>query len=203
MTSLKTYSTSRILIATGLLVSLLMSPVLFPATPIYAATFTVNSTLDRTDISPGDGVCRTATAGQCTLRAAIQEANALPGADIINLPAGVYELQLSGVNQDLDTTNDFDIRAPVTIMGAGASATYIDGGVPGIGAQPNARGIDRLLEIHPNTGNVTIRDLTLREGYTSGDGAVILHQQNGCVTHRRAFLHRCAALPGHGPPARG
>src|SRR5437763_1262600 len=39
------------------------------------ATFIINSTGDAPDANPGDGVCATA-AGDCTLRAAIMEANA-------------------------------------------------------------------------------------------------------------------------------
>lgn len=35
-----------------------------------AADFTVNSTADAVDANPGDGVCETATAGQCTPRVA-------------------------------------------------------------------------------------------------------------------------------------
>ena len=56
------------------------------------AAFTVNSTSDAIDANPGNGVCETSTPGQCTLRAAIMEANALPGADTINVPAGTYNL---------------------------------------------------------------------------------------------------------------
>src|SRR5437870_10369966 len=61
--------------------------------PAHAASFTVNSTLDAVDASPGDGLCADAT-GACTLRAAIMETNALPGADEITLPAGVYALSI-------------------------------------------------------------------------------------------------------------
>ncbi|MFZ4760894.1 MAG: beta strand repeat-containing protein, partial [Burkholderiaceae bacterium] len=39
----------------------------------------VNHVGDAVDANPGDGLCETATAGQCTLRAAIQEANAWSG----------------------------------------------------------------------------------------------------------------------------
>jgi CSLREA domain-containing protein len=46
------------------------------------ATFTVNSSGDQSDVTPGDGICATSGA-TCTLRAAIQEANALPGSDTI------------------------------------------------------------------------------------------------------------------------
>src|SRR3954468_19623754 len=51
-----------------------------------AATFVVNSTSDTADASVGDGVCADASGG-CTLRAAIQEANAAAGTDTINFHA--------------------------------------------------------------------------------------------------------------------
>ncbi len=45
-----------------------------------SAIFQVNLTsVDLVDIDPGDGVCEIALGGFCTLRAAIMEANALPG----------------------------------------------------------------------------------------------------------------------------
>src|SRR5687767_2799245 len=59
--------------------------------PTNAASFTVNSTIDAPDAVPGDAVCAT-SAGICTLRAAIQEANALSGQDTISVPAGTYVL---------------------------------------------------------------------------------------------------------------
>jgi CSLREA domain-containing protein len=49
---------------------------LLAAPPAAAAlTLTVDSTADAVDALPGNGACSTA-AGKCTLRAAIQEANA-------------------------------------------------------------------------------------------------------------------------------
>ena len=54
-----------------------------------AATFTVTSTADAVDAKPGDGVCDDGS-GNCTLRASIMEANALPGADTITLAADTY-----------------------------------------------------------------------------------------------------------------
>ncbi len=53
--------------------------------------FVVNSSGDAGDSSPGDGFCRTGSSlTNCTLRAALQEANALAGTQTINfnLPAG-------------------------------------------------------------------------------------------------------------------
>lgn len=46
----------------------------FPAAA-SAADYTVNSTADQEDETPGDEVCKTA-ANTCTLRAAIEESNA-------------------------------------------------------------------------------------------------------------------------------
>lgn len=89
-----------------------------------AATFTVDTTADLNDFAPGDGLCGTGAAGTCSLRAAIQESNLLPGADTIVLPPGHYlltRLPLAG--------NVLGIASDITIHGAGASAgaTVIDG----------------------------------------------------------------------------
>src|SRR5215210_1900846 len=78
--------------------------VFLAAKPAHAATtFTVNSTGDGGDDNPGNGSCFTGTliAGsgvqlvkECTLRAAIQEANATTGADTIN-----FNIPSTGVNK--------------------------------------------------------------------------------------------------------
>src|SRR6266542_1405232 len=62
-----------------------------PIVPTSAVTtFVVNSTINDNDANTAAGICQTTVAGQCTLRAAIQQANALAGADTINfnIPAG-------------------------------------------------------------------------------------------------------------------
>jgi CSLREA domain-containing protein len=70
--------------ALGLLLAVLMAAcVLLTANPAHAATFTVNSTRDAGDQSPGNGLCFTGGfiqvgprfARECTLRAAIEETN--------------------------------------------------------------------------------------------------------------------------------
>ena len=114
-------------------------------------TFTVNSIADDVDATPGDGICDDG-AGNCTVRAAIQEANTLAGADTIDLPAGTYTLDISGTNEDNSTTGDLDIKSDLTINGAGSSTTTIDGG-----------GIDRVLQIHTGTV-VEINGVTLTNG---------------------------------------
>lgn len=97
------------------------------ATPAHGASFTVNATHDSVDAAPGDGVCADA-GGTCTLRAAIMETNALPGADEISLPAGTYAHSISGVDEDASATGDLDITDDLTISGAGRDPTMIDGG---------------------------------------------------------------------------
>src|SRR5687768_18562697 len=84
-----------------------------------AAVFNVNSTADLADAAQ-NGVCdaSAATPGeQCTLRAAIREANVDPAVDRVNLPAGTFPL-----SSQLGATGD------VQIVGAGARSTAIAGG---------------------------------------------------------------------------
>jgi len=83
------------------------------------ATFTVNRTTDFADAIPGDGRCETAPGnGLCTLRAAIEESNALQDQQsVINLPAGTYRL----------TRGELEITVSLALQGAGLNSTIIDG----------------------------------------------------------------------------
>ncbi|MCG8591739.1 MAG: hypothetical protein MJE66_20770 [Proteobacteria bacterium] len=137
------------LIATGLL----LVPV---AGPAAAAIFAVDTTLDAVDAAPGDGVCATA-AGDCALRAAVQETNALAGADTILLPAGTYTLSVAGQGEDAAATGDLDVEGDLAIVGEGAPVTIID-----------AQGIDRVLDLSPVVfhprDQVELRQLSLTGG---------------------------------------
>src|SRR5438128_12398148 len=91
---------------TGAILTVILAVMALAATgPAHAASFTVNSTVDAVDAAPGDGACATLL-GQCTLRAAVQETNALPGADIITLPAGTYTLSIAGAGEDAAASGD-------------------------------------------------------------------------------------------------
>lgn len=117
-------------------IALLLGFVLLAIAPSYdfllrpslaATTFVVNSTADTADFSAGDGVCDTDDGvgdGPCTLRAAIQEANALAGADTI-------EFNIAGAGPHLITkASDYPaITESVLIDGttqAGASCSSMD-----------------------------------------------------------------------------
>src|ERR671915_526878 len=148
----------------------------------------VNDTNDRVDADLGDGLCRTSQ-NTCTLRAAVQQANMLNGADTIDLPGGVYNTRLGGgavvdppdppgggvgfvwdpgLFQDYE--GDYDIGGPLTINGAGDASTIVDGGAPAFGSNPEQTALDRIFEIHPNAGNVTISGVTIREGWAEDAG---------------------------------
>lgn len=93
-----------------------------PAAPATAATMTVDDPGTAADASPGDGVCATA-GGTCTLRAAVEEANATTGPDTIDLPAGSYSVG-SRLLIEGDTTIRGDSAATTTITGNDASALF-------------------------------------------------------------------------------
>lgn len=109
-------------------------------------TFTVNTPADTNDAMLGDGICADVT-GACSLRAALEEANALDGETTINLPARTYALTMG--NQ-LFATED------ITIVGAGARTTTIE-----------QTGQERVLEIGAST--TTISGVTITGGETGFD----------------------------------
>ena len=122
--------------------------------------FTVDSTVDGVDAAPGNGVCATA-AGECTLRAAIQEANASTGADAVSVPAGIYALTIAGYGEDAAATGDLDITDSITIDGAGARSTFIQA--------RDSRGVsieDRVFDVR--AGSTSMRRLTVRYGLDPG-----------------------------------
>lgn len=150
------------------------------AAPASAAAFTVNSTADAPDAAPGNGVCATAI-GSCTLRAAIQEANALAGADTITLPAGELAITIPGLNQNDITTGDLDITGDLTITGAGQAATIIDGGPPPPGSPPDRVGLDRIFEVAPGVSSVTLSGVTLRDGWAPEYGGALFNGGNANI----------------------
>jgi CSLREA domain-containing protein len=126
-----------------------------------AASFTVNSTLDIPDFDAGDGSCQTINARQCTLRAAISEANALAGDDIIFLPAGIYITTRSTFGDDANAGGDFDITSNITINGANAASTFIQA------ASSAGTASERVL--HFAAGTSTVNGVTIRYGRYIGN----------------------------------
>lgn len=93
-----------------------------------AAIFVVNSTFDVPAAIPISGVCETAPGnGTCTLRAAIQTANAHPGVDTIILQATTYTLSIPATYPESGADGELEIAESVTITGTGPGSTIIDG----------------------------------------------------------------------------
>jgi CSLREA domain-containing protein len=93
---------------------------------VRAANFQVNTTLDTRDADLADGVCVT-LAGECSLRAAIEQANALASSDLIALPPGDYALSLVGANEDAAASGDLDLSGNLAIVGGDAASTRVLG----------------------------------------------------------------------------
>lgn len=128
----------------------------------HAATFTVTSTSDSVDANTADGTCAD-SGGNCTLRAAVQQANASAGADTIQVPAGTYTLSIAGAD-DNAAAGDLDVTDALTITGTAGnpSGTIIQAGTN------TANGIDRIFSFNPSGGPgfaVSISGLTLRFGH--------------------------------------
>lgn len=169
---------------------------LLPALQVGAATFTVNSTIDAVDASPGNGVCRT-SGGVCTLRAAIQEANATSGADTIEIPAGTYTITRAPLNENSITTGDLDITRPLTILRS-SGVVIIQAGPPPAGSPPTHTALDRLFEIHPTAGNVTLSNLTLRGGWDAKEGGALYNASPGTVRLIRLNVMNNTAMASGG-----
>jgi len=163
-----------VLVGLALALSLLLVQ---PAPDALAATFTVSSTLDEPDASPGDGQCRSAPSSACTLRAAVMEANGQGGSHTITLPAGTFKLTIAGANEDGGATGDLDILANLTIQGAGAGSTIVDGNQ-----------LDRVFDVKAGVTSLAISQLTITNGSLEGvlmaGGALTL--TGSTVTHNGA-----------------
>jgi CSLREA domain-containing protein len=176
-----------------LLLALLLTPphAARAALAPQGTTFIVNSVFDLSDPLPANGVCEV-TSGDpsvCTLRAAIQTANATTGSDTITFAASlpspaVFTLSRMG-NDDTALNGDLDITDDLTITGSGATQTILDGNRPMlqervlhiIGATVNVMGVTIQNGSAPdggglyNGGTLTVMNSTIsgnRATFTGG-----------------------------------
>src|SRR5262249_44722328 len=139
--------------------------------------FTVNDSSDAVDVMPGDTVCSTA-GGSCTLRAAIQEANALPGINTIAVPSAKFKIRIPGQGEDQSATGDLDITDDLIIGGPA--------GVPNVSIV-DGKHVDRVFDVL-GTANVTISDLVIQNGHSDGGGGGIRHHSSGNLTLNRVTM---------------
>ena len=157
------------------------------STSVNAATFTVDTTLDGMDTDVSDDTCLTES-GTCSLRAAIMQANATAGADIIDLtamndPASPIVLTIEGVDEVTTepapgseaacdalitpdaSIGDLDITQDLEIIGAGPALTIIEWANQSL-TDPNVG--DRIFHMQAAEGVtvnlIRLADLMLRNG---------------------------------------
>jgi len=162
-----------------------------PSAAASVLTFQVNSTADAPDASPGDGLCADAIE-RCTLRAAVQEADAQPSGSSITilLPARRFPLTLGAL---LLTTNTVAIRAatqlPTVVDGRNADRVF------DVSADATVT-LDQLMIVNGNGGlGGGIRNagtLSIRNGIVSNNvasvGGGIYNLDSGTLTLERSVV---------------
>ena len=115
------------------------------------AVYTVTTTSDIVD--SGDGLL--------SLREAVIEANANAGADTVNLAAGTYTLTIvTGVSAEYE--KNLNITESLSIVGAGAQSTFIDGG-----------NNFKIAEYEATAITNSLSNLTLQNGTASSSGGAL------------------------------
>ncbi len=144
----------------------------------YATTFKVDSASDESDANPNDGICAAKSANGCTLRAAIEQSNAITGypPPEITLPAGFYKLELG----------DLEIRRSLFIKGEKPTTTIIDG-------NSKSRAFTIIKpETEPSGPIANISYVTVQNGLDPGPtgtaGAILVYEGASLVL-RNSFIY--------------
>lgn len=178
---------------------------IFFVTKIQAAptTFTVNSSADGVDTNPGDDVCETSTPGECTFRAAIEEANADVDTDTIQfnitsnegsgphtiLPSSALPTIVSPVNIDATTETGFvantaqspnPFNGTMMIVLSGASVLSVSNGLTFDTGSDNStvKGLVINNWTYDGISIANASNLTIRGNYIGSDQTGILDQGN-------------------------
>ncbi len=156
---------------------------LVPASAVGATPLEVADVGDAPLSSAGEtaGVCEsTDTTGSCTLRAAVQLANILSvekTEDVtVSVPAGLF----ADVLGTLTVAED----AQVTLAGSAVAHSIIDDDKAG-----------SVLTVERG-GNLTVRDLTLRDGHAINGGAIDVPTVGSLVVERSALVDNSATGDG-------
>jgi predicted outer membrane repeat protein len=139
---------------TVIALALVIAAALATAGAASAATYTVTDTTDAS-LKPMASGCVSTDGGNCTLRAAVQAADAAGGASTIVLPAGHFKLELPSTGEDEPANGDLDVEGTgtaITLTGAGSASTTID-----------ANHIDRAFAVQSGA-SLAISGVTVRGG---------------------------------------
>jgi CSLREA domain-containing protein len=182
--------------------------------------FQVNTTVDLVDARPGDGFCSTTPdphdpTSQCSLRAAVMEANHKPGFDLIVLPPAIYRLSLVGqTGAEVDDTameaiGDLDITESVVIESsfarAGCPTTVADfldpqrsfadrGTSPSVVAKIDAGQVDRVIDVYGAGTQVYLSCLHVTGGHVGRDDVTTTRRFGGAIMNRGVMVMRRVAV---------
>lgn len=165
--------------------------VLTPAAAAQATggRYQVDSTTDAPDDSPGDGRCASAD-GDCTVRAAVMEANAHPGSTIV-IPAGRYRLTIPPLlgRAFTDYTladaahGNLKIFKTTRVEGAGRDRTLLDGG--------------HLDRVFTTLGPATIADLAITGGVSAPLASLYNYYGGGAVLNASELTMQRVRMTGN------
>jgi hypothetical protein len=179
--------------------------------------FLVNTTADGSDTSAGDGTCaatlsavygppsfpETPAFTPCTLRAALQETNALPGADRVAMAAtNVFECSTTSCEASSPTNvyylpdGELFVSDDVTVDGDGRSTTIIDGRA----GPETLSATDRVLNVNMAGISFKLSDLTVRAGNAlpSDGGGIFVNAEDVTVRLDNLLVQRNSAEDGGG-----
>lgn len=153
---------------------------IFSSSNSEAATFTVDSLFQAPDNVPGDGICAT-FGGECSLQAAIDEAEALAGSDTIVLVSGAT-YTLAGACAGTCTAENAlpDVTTTVVITGNGATLSL-------------AGGSTRFFKV---SGNLTLNSLSMTGATASYPGSAVYVDAGGTVTINSNAIYNNTGCPG-------
>jgi hypothetical protein len=192
--------------------------------PTHAATLSVDTTAD----DPAATACTDAAPNDCSLRGAITKANSLSEASIIMVPAGTYVLSQAAncafrshqFGPFVVNSTALCIGADMTIIGAGASDTIIDGNLTGRAFMVSDQAVEiRGLTLRNgmvpsstpgsflgnlsgggainNGGSLTLVDCAILESTSAGDGGA-LYNGHSLTVLRTAITRNTAGGAGGG-----
>jgi CSLREA domain-containing protein len=125
----------------------------------------VTTTTDWTDATPDNGLCD--TGGQCSLRAAVQNASRYNIPVAIHVPAGTYQIESAGdMSAISEAGGDFDVwkgalnDPEIYLFGDGMGVTVLDADMR-----------DRIFDVH--AGTLRVEGVTLMNGGEVTNGGAV------------------------------
>jgi hypothetical protein len=167
------------------------TPVMAQFTFTPGLVITVDSGIDASDALPGDRICATA-AGECTLRAAIEEAN--------TSTSGIRDVIIFGLERpaviDL-TLGELRVEHSMDIVGPGARHLTVrrsfEQGTPNF----------RIFHILPGIVYLTIRGMTIKNGWADTGGGVLVESSGNLQLIDSALIGNHATAGGGGAASSG